>query len=497
MGRHCLYLCLIGALALDLAGPVRASFDDAYLIAAADLARLPIEEQLYAVYLWQGDVPEDKRIEALRILSGHVNGLSREPAIAVPVPVCTDFSVIRASAKKYAWLRQVTEDLIDADPFSVQQIKIEWPGGLYPDGRTYAKGAFAWRVPVVGLRWFVWQTLQQVDRKPGYYDFLGLKDRKDMDALSGFDRKVADKAGRSDYLEAVKHSGVAAEPRRVVIQPVAEGRRYGTEDSKLAIDLFDPLEVLDPKDAKHDAEEWIFFLPNDFLGFFLSDDKGTRQDSAPDFIGANEFAKSRDMRIHNARACYDCHYKGKDGSRGFITFDPYFRRLHSDGVPVTSPVHAALEVVERLYLRDIFARIDADRQRHDAAVKQATGWGADEWAGKLLELVTEYDRGADAAEAAIYLGCKTEHVQQRLDDFRKKTGLLNPLFGDWIKRPESRIPRHQYHSRFGLLRKTVSYEVRQIDVRDLLLPVDYRLDLRGPALPVRPAGPLPAIPPRP
>ena len=65
----------------------------------------------------------------------------------------------------------------------------------------------------------------------------------------------------------------------------------------------------------------------------------------------------------------------------------------------------------------------------------------------------------------------------RLKDYAARTGQLNPTLGLWLI--GQRIPRHQYHEVFPLLRATVNHEIRTIDVRGLLLPVDHRLDLSG------------------
>lgn len=478
---------LAAVLVLLLASALHADWNEAYAAVVTDLARLPPEEQLYAIYFWAGDVAEADRIDRIKTLSGAVNALSREPVISVPVPVAKDYSLVRASAKRYAWSFSVLKQLIEAEPYGARSIEVDvlWPGGVWPaDGKNYARGSFTAHraVPVVGLRWFVWQTLQQADRKPGYYDFLDLRDRKDMDALSGFDAKVNAAARRSEYLDTVAHSGVSAQPRRVVIEPVAEGRRYGTEDVDLGVADKNFLSIPDRKLSKHDAEEWIFFLPNDLLGFFLNDAQGKRQDSAPDFIGGRRGSPSNDLRIHNPWACYDCHYGGDPGgSRGLITFEPYFRRLQAARAPIMSPAYGILAGIEQAYVRAFDAALERDRGRHEEAVRQATGFAADVWAKKLRAVAEDYDQGATPAEAAWYLGCSAAELVDGLKDYAAKTGQLNPTLGLWLI--GQKIPRHQYHEVFPILRATVNHEIRTLDVRGLLLPVDYRLDLSGGPLP--------------
>lgn len=468
-----------------------AGLCDAYKVAAADLKRLSDVDKFYSVYFWFGDIPLKERPMYILVFAGHLHGLSREPSLqAFPQVITADYSLVRINFYNYGWSVGFVQRLARADPFReywLEVNEIPWPGGIWPgDGKYYApwnpddKNTFKVTrrfVPVLSASWMVWQTLIQDERDPGYLDALQLTKREDMDALSGFSKTVADKANRFDFVEVPQFSGIARKHlRSVVVQPAAGRFRYGTEDAKKAIREFDPLRPR-TEFSKHDAEEWIFHLPNDFMGYFLSDDKGNSQDSAPDFVGFDRStpATSNDGKIHVGLSCLRCHFrKAHGGSAGVIDFTPHYRNTFAKFTQ-NSPDYHRIKDFERLYLRPFGDEIVISKLRVNAAVIQATGLTADDWAYRLTTWFERYDYGATLEESAAFLSCSTSDIvkytpdgkleldeqgkpipgpllQKALTDYAAKTGLLDNtlvLFAQGL-----RIPRDNYHEIFTTLSAT-------------------------------------------
>lgn len=469
-----------GVILLLLTAPfVQASgYHDATADALKDFATLSPVEKFNAVYFWLGDVPEDDRPGFIKAFAGHVNSLSRDPAASFPQVVAKkDLSILRVDGSRYDWFRGTVKQLTDANPYGVVQVKLTfpWHGGVWPgDGVHYAAKAFDHDIvlPFVPARWFVWQTGIQADRKPGYYDFLGLTKRDDFDKLIGFNRKVFEDARRSEYLEAAAKSGVAKQPRRVGIFPAIEGRKYVTFDSALAIKGKNPLRVLND-DFKHDAEELIGFLPNGFLVWFLCTDKGVRQDSAPDFIGGDKTSLSNDSRIHINKSCLGCHYRKEfGGHHGVVEFKPHFRELFAKS-PLLSPDYFALEDVRKKYTRAFSKAIEVDRSLHAEAVLQATGLEADLWAKQVTSIFDVYDAGATAREAALFLGCSEKTVVRMLERYAKSTGQLDLVLGLFVS--GKAIPRDQYHEVYPELYRIFLARNKDEDAKDVRIDEGVRL----------------------
>ena len=469
--------------AFACACPASACFQQAHAIATQDLLRLPPVEQFYAVYLWCGDVPLKDRPRFILTLAGNCNALSREPTFYFPQLVAQDMSLVRINYSAYGWPLKVVQDLIKAHPYSTSELKVlnvPWHGGVWPgDGQEYAAGSFKYNrvVPLLGARWFLWQTMAQKGRTPGYFDFLELKTRADFDKLVGFDRKLADGARRRDKIDAIVYSGVSSQPRNILIQPVLEGRRYGTEDSEFAVKEKNALRIVDREFFKHEAEEWIGSLSNGFLTFFLSAADGTRQDVAPPFL-SDDTSPSRDKQIHPSVSCLRCHYRtAQHGSAGLIDPLPHFRTVLSE-FQLLSPDYKRLKEFEALYLRPFHNQVVIDRLTHNAAVIEATGMPADIWALAATTAFEQYDAGANLDEAAAFFGCDKlaagKLVQAAIQEYATKTGLLDPVLVLFAR--GKTIPRVQYHEVFPVLHATwegtKNHAAAIVDPKLLVPPAD-------------------------
>jgi hypothetical protein len=263
-------------------------------------------------------------------------------------------------------------------------------------------------VPVVGGLWFLQQTAIQFGRTPGYYDFLGVKDRDGFEKLIGFNAKLNEESRRVALLEAVAVSGVAQQPRRIQIDnTIGDTRYYRTFDNDKAVDEANPLRVFDDKNFKHKAEEAIGSKPDGWLAWGLFQADGTRQDSAPDFIGGDRTSKSNDLRIHVNLACWRCHTAEQLGGKAGLQDIRQWVRGHPPTLPplgLQSPDYALRKQFAQEYGRPIIPVLERDRLTVAEKVKSVTGLDAAKFGvayGDAFFVAAEQPVGIAEAEADL------------------------------------------------------------------------------------------------
>jgi hypothetical protein len=436
------------------------------------------------------DGPKQK--EAVwRLLSAHVNQLSREPVIVPPLlvldgPVKTatpdqmkaelwsKVVLARVDIRDYRWDPKVWEKLSDADVHFHATVKVtetyreeeveDWPGGTDRDGRYYEPGRYRtgrfathsksvrkrtaapWLdpadvrvltdaldtdVPVVMADFFLWQTLQEVDRNPAYHDFLGFKDLKTFNRLVAFDEKVSDDF-LSELRAAVALSGVSKQPRRITRYDKVGGGYWATGDSKVAVGDNNPLRQLDDK-FRFDAAEVYAHLSNGLWAMGLFNALGVRQDSAPDFVGRDKTTTSNDGRIHAPLSCIKCHANG-----GLKEIDDWTRNLLTPPpLALQSPDKAVFLDLRRKYLRHLEPHLDADRAKYVRALAECNGMTPRQFASAVGEFWLWYDNtpvALDRAEAE--LGCKPGELVAALNHRLKTRGDADLVLGVYLLPPD-------------------------------------------------------------
>lgn len=383
------------------------------VVAWKDAEKIPPTVQPYIRYFTLGEIPQIDRDEKAKVLSGHVNHLSTEQDLqpVAVVPEC-DGAVLRIDIRDYGWTTDLWERLVIEPYFHVDAIE-QWPGGVWQaDGKTYPAGPYTIRalapwlseapsntktlaslatatnsqVPIVRGDWFLNQSAVQRLRKVGYYDWLRVKTQKDFDDLAGFDRKIADKAGRIDR-ESVGVSGVTLQPRAIVRE---EGVRpiWRTFDFELAVDRKDPLRIIGKDiEGQFDATEQFALLRNGLWATALFNGKGERQDAAPSTIASDSLSKSNNKNVEVNVSCQRCHANG-----GLQSVDGWFR--HGAGGPkVKSLDPDKSRKFRQEYQSDLQRYIDRDRNVYADAIKECTGWTPKEWSAAYS---AEWERYEDA-----------------------------------------------------------------------------------------------------
>lgn len=442
--------------------------------AARDLAAQPPESRRYMRYL---AIPEIEGAASRRlmgqVLTGHVHLLSRGSTIEPLAPVDgTDGALLRLNMLRYGWPAELWERLYDATPFdtldvvgaapaarpttvtnqvtrngwkvpvtTVQPAPAQRPttrrelapwiaAGVDPASLAYLTGATYSRLPVVSGQWFLNQTAAQANRKVGYYDWLGVKNEDEWDAFVGFDRRRPRR--KIEIRESVAVSGVSHQPRAIARYDADEGGYlwYTLDFDESITDKLNALDQLgrsiddayralgkDKVLVKKAASEKFGLNAAGFLVSGLFDPAGTRQDSAPDFVGHDTRSRSTDGRIHVNISCVRCHTEA-----GKQTIDPWVRsvfKVHPGGkaFPLLSTRgYEDAELLRAQYIaRQLTPFIDADRAKFDAACREATGLPAREWQAAYAQAWEAYeDARVDLAWAANHLRVAPSRLEKAI-----------------------------------------------------------------------------------
>lgn len=471
---------VVVALAL-LPSLVKASPQDAVLAAAKDVSRLTPEIAKRTRYLSLYAVPEVQREQFLRVLAGHLNLLSLEPDLVKPVVVG---QLVRVNLDDYGWRASTWDQL--KDPYFTVTLRTNSSGSgtgkpkksgkgkkgkssrsasrletvlapwlaTSPEARTLLSTIIARtqaKVSVVDARWFLYQTGAQADRKPGYYDFLGIKDQKTFERIVGFSGKLMKDSRRKELLEAVAISGVAQQPRRIGVFPtLGPLRLWKTFDNKVAIDKRNPLRVLNGG-FQFDATEEFGPLPNGLWVFGLFDSQGQRQDSAPDFVGGDHTSVSNDKRIHVGVSCIRCHWP----NAGINPIDSWARSLLSGPLVLRSPDPKKARELRQLYLRDLEGPIEDDRRTFTRTLKGLTDLTPKEYAAAYGDFWADYEAPVTLDRAARDLGTTPKQFKAALEKQARGTGYTDTVLAVYLLPRPGVIPRRQWEEAYGLAQQTM------------------------------------------
>jgi hypothetical protein len=445
---------------------------EAVQLAAADLTAVRGPARAGVRYFSFYNTPEAMRPDCIRVLSGHCNGLSRESDIVkLAIVPNTKNALIRFQLSDYGWTTDLWEKLAASEPYFHVSLEaeelVDQPYGIVGnDGKwrqtevrkerqkvkkasaiapwiaSGRKGAAAVKFltestqsscPLVRADWFVWQTCCQADRSPGYYDFLGVKKQKDFEELIGFDAKLAAKSGRRELLDAVAESGVAQQPRRIRRDGTIGSMGYWrTFDNKEAVNKANPLRILDNETFQFDAGEMFGPLPNNLWAYALFAADGTRQDSAPDFIGHDSTTNSNDGRIHVGLSCVRCHVP----NGGLNPIDGWARNLLQPPLALQSPDPEKIKELRQQYLRDLQGPMDDDRRTYGRALFEATGLKPKDYSTAFAKCFAEYDGGVDLARAANDLGVTAERFKAALEAESQATGSVDTVLSTFLRPAE-------------------------------------------------------------
>lgn len=430
------------------------------------------------------NIPEDYRKEVLQVLTFQLNSLSTEPDFAVPKVVTAELLSINlldydSDDKRF---RSTWEKLKDIEPYMHEGVTEVWPGGFDKRfGREYKTGKYTFRraippykgsqqdlddlihythsqVPVIRADFLFVQAARQLSLSNeqtgcGYYDFLGIKDRKDFEKLVAFDEKKSLEIKR-EIRAAVKDSGVATNPRQILRLVSLTGGYWVTLDTNNPKGRGNAIENPLRGEMVHQAEEIYGFLPNGLFAFMLSDAGGKRQDTAPDFIGPDDSplrGSSHDARIHVSLSCIRCHLEN-----GLRPVEDWHRKNLRIPLAFQTNEYKKLLEFKRNYFSNLSNAIELDRRSYADSLKSCNGMTSVENAKAFSKFWSYYvDEEVGTEIAAREYGLKEEEFVKYLKNYASRTGQLNLTLSGLIQDPQDKIKR-------------VTWEELQPKIREIL-----------------------------
>lgn len=471
-----LALCLVTAAGAVAQPPAANPYAQEVRAALADARKLDPVAAALTRYLSLAQVPEKDRDELRTALDFWANSLSRE-AVLVKARRVSD-TLVALNVLAYGWDPAVYEKLADEDPWYHVQVDlvVGKPGRMYfgRDGSSKA-GWYDVKVtadkrvaalapwlpaadaaelvartqtaaPLLRADWFLSRVAIQFGRKgTGYYDWLGIKDRRDAERLAGLDRKKAQDVKR-EVAAIVARSGVANLPRQIFRLGALTGGWWETRDRVTDNrDAGNAVRNLDG-DYKHEAEETYFALPNRLFGYGAFAADGTRQDSAPDGIGFDRTAPANDGKIHNALSCVRCHVEG------LRPINDWGRRAYAPPNALTAADPAKYQRLVQLYLGELAEWYDEDNAAYARTLLRLTRMKPDELAkavGRVWAAYVERDYGP--ADVAADVGLTERAYLDRLVAYRKANQLSDPVLASHLANPALPIRTDDYEQLAPLL----------------------------------------------
>jgi hypothetical protein len=442
-------------------------------------------------FLWLGDSASASELANWTVLLlGHCNHLSVEAEYGRPAIVPgSGGQLLRINPADYGESFAASwEKLSNQEPYfhvrvNVQTVKVKrwvpWAGGMY-QGRFYPadpnylvqvevdeavkkQAALApWlakndqykaaisrliaatgsQTPIVSGQWFIWQTGAAKDRNPGYYQFIGIKNDKDIEKLSGFDAKFMTAAKRKELLEAVSESGVSHQPRRIASFPtIGALRLWRTFDSNLALNKNNALRILDNENFAFDASEWFYSLPNGLWGFALSDAKGKLQDNVPDTVGVGPDTTStnNDGRIHVCLSCIRCHLPFD----GLQPIDGWARNLYKPPLTLRASTPDLERDLRAKYLKDLEGPLADDRRSYSRNLKELTGLEPKVYADLMTSFWAQYEAPVTIERAAREVGIPQKEFLEAILSYLKANQIADSVISSFMR--IGRVPRYQFH----------------------------------------------------
>lgn len=437
---------LVAVLCLLTGVPAPASPQSALAAAWEDAKGIPAEVAPYTRYLDLSNLPADYLDEARGQLAFHTNQLSRNPDL-IPLRRVNP-TLVSVNLKDYGWTTSVWEKFASTDPYFHVQLVREywWPGGIWPnDGKYYAANSFKakrltpaaapWlnrqqmaglmyhtqsQAPLLRADWWFANTCRQLSYNGkqtghGYYDFLQVKNRTDFHKLIKLNERDSIEFGR-DMRAAMEASVLSEHGRQIGRLQSLGGGYWFTLDADSSQAEKNPVRNIGRGDYKHQAEELYGVLGNRLFAYFLGDNNGKRQDSAPDFISGDDspLNRTRDKRIHVCLACIRCHV---DGLRDV---DDHIRKTVRNPVQLNADTYEKFLELRRQYFSNLKKQLEDDRQVFADTVKEVNGLSVLENSKAFSRLYENYVlRSRGPKEIASEMGITDERLLTSIKGYAK------------------------------------------------------------------------------
>ncbi len=423
---------------------------------AADRVRQPRSGRDQQAYFSLYAIPPKARPLFMKAFVFHLNSLSSEADLLPVVQVNAD--LLRIDLRDLGEGKQrVWEVLKRSDPFfplDRDPPVLRRPGEVPVLGLRRVRVAYNTTYYVTRADWFLYWTAQQKDRGgAGYYQWLGVTNRKDAEELAGLDIKAAKKR-RLEIAAIVAESGVALNNRAIVRYGTLPARKsrggwWETLDVKTSTGRQNSLRLLNG-DFKPDVLEVYFVLPNGLFGLLALNADGTLQETVPDDIAGNSVSTSNDKRIHaGTRSCVACHVEG------IRPIDDWARKVYKGPVQLTSPDYEKLKRLQRLYLSDLEFEVKEDQRSYGIVLQGVNGLTPAANAAAYTAVLREYAEVSLTLETtALELGVGVKEWTACLKGYGSK-GVADPVLLGLLADPSMPIRREHWDELYPVATKIV------------------------------------------
>lgn len=459
---------IVGAMAAVLAAGMQAAAGpaEAVLAAAGDLAAQPPDIRPRLRYLWH---PGPRPAEFGPVLAFWTNSLSRESGLTKPVRIGAD--VWRIDLDDYRWNTETWEKLLDIDPYfharlvkarrfrnlttgkirTEEKVTVAHAPWLSQEHVGYLVQETRSEVPIIRADWWLVQSSRQLSLRnkqtgAGYYDWLGIEDRNSFFKLALF-READSIKLQLEVRAALEKSGISQQGRQVVRLQALTGPLWITLDVKDPTGKGNTTKNLRRGELKHDAEEHYLRLPNGMPAYFLGDQEGKRQDSAPDFLGPDDspLRKSKDSRIHVGLACVRCH-----GGQVLQPVDDWVRRTYDGVLQLQSPDKDVQRELSRQYFSDLQGALQDDRAAFQRAMVGVSGMEPQKLVQAFAEAYHGYaDSSVGLETAAREMGCTQAELRAAFSGYARSQGSIDGDLGNLLKHPPQPMPRLAWEELYG------------------------------------------------
>ncbi|QEL18521.1 hypothetical protein [Limnoglobus roseus] len=459
---------------LALSAPAGAQTPAAAVDAAAlDAARVRSAESRYVRYLSLYDVADPKELTRWdQLLRFWANSLSREVDLTPPTRVTPN--LWRVDLRDYGWDAKVWEKLADTEPYFLVKLTAAvttpatterkyWPGGVNStDGKHYdagwydvvtpakaaAKVAFGPQVdgpraltlaaytgsavPVVKLNWWITEATRANDRGTGYYSWLGLGAKEaDFLKLVGADVKEAQRL-RREIGAIVSRSPVTLNNRGLERFDAISGPYWRSRDYARNNAEKNALRLLDG-DIQEDASEQYGSLPNRLFAFWLQNNKGERQDTAPDNIASDGKSTGTDRRVAAGMNCVRCHVEG------IRPINDWARKVYSPPFSLDDRDDREQRRKRSKYLSDLVDQTADDNARYAKVLTKTNGLTAAANAKLVGDLWDQWvERDRSLADVAREIGADPGRLTAALKAEAKRTQ-LDPILAGLVQGVDARL----------------------------------------------------------
>jgi hypothetical protein len=445
MRRACYIVVLLAVAPWALASP-----GEAVAAALADARTLDAGAAYYTRYLDLSNVREADREPLRQAVAFWVNSLSREATIVRPRDVTP--TLLALDVRDYGWnaktLYEFFADARAGEPYFHVTVEVKGAGKASrttaaapwvgpPAGITELVKLTGSYAPVIRADWFVYQTAVSADRLLGYYVWLGLGNKEaDFQKLIGANVAEARRV-KKEMAAVVARSGVTLNNRSIARVPSLTGGYWFTQDFKASKDKQNTVRLLDfTTEPPHgDASEQYGVLPNGLFAFWLQNDKGERQDTAPDFIASDGQSTSTDRRVHVGMSCVRCH------AEGIRPIDDHARKLFRGDVKLVSPDYDKLVRLRQLYLSDLPRQVARDQGDYAEALRAANGLAPAVNARVFAKVWADYEADLGVDDVARELGTTADRLRQALANYGPT---LDPVLAGLVQMPPLPLRREHF-----------------------------------------------------